>query len=198
MFELALHRRSSVLLLADLESPMNQHLISVTEIASAHGKRRQSVHKLIRRLGINVIKRKNDSSRGQIASHITQRDYEELRRHLGDLSDRGTEATDGSDGVFYVVQLEPELDPGRFKVGFTTNISERMRSHKTAAPFSELVSTWPCKLLWERTAIECVTQTCEQLYTEVFHSDNMEDVIRRASQFFELMPKIPSYEDDAA
>ena len=31
-------------------------------------------------------------------------------------------------GVFYLIQLEPQFDPGRFKVGFAANISDRLRA----------------------------------------------------------------------
>ena len=72
--------------------------------------------------------------------------------------------------VFYVILLDPESDPGRFKVGFSTEVAERLRSHETFAPFSELVKTWPCKTLWENTAIDCIADGCERLAPEVFRA----------------------------
>ena len=93
-------------------------------------------------------------------------------------------------GVFYLIQLEPEHDPGRYKLGFATNIEERLRTHKTAAPFSKVLKTWPCKLLWEKTAIDSVSQNCVRLHTEVFRSESIDDVQSRCEQFFKLMPKI--------
>jgi hypothetical protein len=92
-------------------------------------------------------------------------------------------------GVFYLIQLEPEHDPGRFKLGFATNIEERLRSHKTAAPFSKVLKTWPCKLLWEKTAIECASQGCARLHTEVFRTESIDEVQSRCEQFFKLMPE---------
>jgi hypothetical protein len=88
--------------------------------------------------------------------------------------------------------LEPNHDPGRFKLGFATNIDERLRSHKTAAPFSKLLKTWPCKLLWEKTAIDCVSQGCIQIYTEVFRTESIDVVLSRCYQFFKLMPEVKS------
>ena len=167
---------------------MDPQLISIIDIARAHGKRSQSVHKLVKRLGIEVVKRKNKDARGQQISYVAASDYEELRRHL-DIPDRSvTDASSDGHGVFYIVQLEPQLDPGRFKVGYTTDLSERMRSHLTSAPFSKPIKTWPCKLLWEKTAIDCITQGCERLYTEVFRAEDVERVAARAERFFELMP----------
>ena len=65
-----------------------------------------------------------------------------------------------------------------------------MRHHKVSAPFSKLVRTWPCKALWERTAIDCIADDCEQLGPEVFRADNIQDITDRADQFFALMPTL--------
>jgi hypothetical protein len=86
--------------------------------------------------------------------------------------------------------LEPEYDPGRFKVGFAGSLSERLRALRCSAPFIKVVQTWPCKMLWERTAIECVTEGCMQLHTEVFRTQSIEPVLQRCEQFFNLMPKL--------
>ena len=167
---------------------MGDELISIADIAQIHQRHRSSIHKLVRRLGFNVVKKKSDQGRGQAVSHITANDYEELKSNIQDWDNANAETGVDSSGVFYVIQLEPKLDPGRVKVGFTENLDERLRSHRTSAPFSEIVAKWPCKLLWEKTAIECVTQDCERLYTEVFRTDNVDELIQKANQFFELMP----------
>jgi len=100
-----------------------------------------------------------------------------------------TEAALYDVGVFYLLQLEPEHGPNRFKVGFASNLNERMRQHRCSAPFVEVVATWPCRRLWEKTAIECVTNGCKQLHTEVFRTDSIENVKSKCKQFFELMPE---------
>lgn len=169
---------------------MKEQLVSIREIADDYGKRPQSIHKIVNRLGINVVKVKSDKSRGQVASHITTDDYEDLKGHLKGSDSLGANTLTDDSSVFYIIQLEPKLDPGRVKVGFTTDISERIKSHRTSAPFSKIVRTWPCKLLWERTAIECVTHNCEQLHTEIFRTADINELINRAESFFELMPPL--------
>ena len=42
--------------------------------------------------------------------------------------------------------------------------------------------------MWEKPAIDCVTNKCEQIYTEVFRTDSIEEVKLKCDQFFELMP----------
>ena len=93
-------------------------------------------------------------------------------------------------GVFYLIQLEPCHDPGRFKVGFASNLSERLRDHRCSAPLATVLAKWPCRPLWEKTAIDCVTQSCEQIHTEVFRTDDISAVQQRCEQFFSLMSDI--------
>lgn len=172
---------------------MDEELISIIEVARIHKKSRQTVHKNVKRLRIDTVKRKGDGSRGQQVSCISLNDYEELKRDWDNQDDPRINLTNGDDsigGVFYIVSLEPELDPGRIKVGFTTSISERLRNHQTAAPFSKVLRTWPCKSLWEKTAIDCVNKDCEKIHTEVFRTDDIENVVLLANKFFDLMPSV--------
>ena len=168
----------------------SETLISIIEIARSHGRRKQTVHKIVRRLGLDVKHLVVKDSRGAKASHISVLDYETHRQHFDAKPTNGKDASPELQGaaVFYVILTEPDLDPGRFKVGFSTDASERLRSHKTSAPFSKLVRTWPCRALWEKTAIDCITAGCEQLGPEVFRTTDIQDVIRRADRFFEMMP----------
>jgi len=89
-----------------------------------------------------------------------------------------------------LVQLEPQHDEGRFKVGFTTELEGRLRKHRTSALFARCEKGWPCRRAWERAAIDCVTNGCEQLHTEVFRAVSLADVVRRADEFFSIMPTV--------
>ena len=166
-----------------------------TKVASIHGQpHKATVHRIAKRLGLHIEQLKGEGTRGQRTSHITVQDYEAHRRHFdvapGSTSVPGSQ--DHLDAVLYLILTEPRLDPGRFKLGISTDVAERLRSHQTSAPFSELVKTWPCKARWEKTAIDCIVDGCEQLAPEVFRAEDLQDVIRRADRFFELMPTLPS------
>ncbi|NJR52122.1 MAG: hypothetical protein HC780_23645 [Leptolyngbyaceae cyanobacterium CSU_1_3] len=89
-----------------------------------------------------------------------------------------------------MIQLEPEFDPGRFKVGFAANMSERLRHLRCSAPFAVVMRTWPCRRLWEKTAIESVSDSCERLHTEVFRASSTDEIIVRCERFFAVMPPI--------
>ena len=174
---------------------MEDELISVADLASQLGKRKQSLFKIVRRLGIETKRSANSSSRGQLVAYVTNRDARRIQLELAAADASPEEGADDvylptQQGVFYLLQLEPAHDAGRFKVGFATNLSERLRSLRCSAPFAKVFKSWKCKFLWEKTAIDCVTDGCERLHTEVFRATSMDRVVDKCEQFFKLMPKL--------
>src|SRR5438132_231798 len=100
---------------------MDDNLIFVIDVASHHGKRRQTIFKILKRLGIEPTKQRSSSSRNQLVAYITQDDYRRVSVELQAIANRGeSELSDGEgaddftsaeEGVFYLIQLEPEIDP---------------------------------------------------------------------------------------
>lgn len=166
--------------------------ISVEDAARAVGTTKHGLFKVLKRLSISTFKRKSAEHRGQAISFISHADFEFLANNYtpqsagGDAKSSTGVATD--DGWFYLIQLEPDCDPGRFKLGFAVNLDERLRHHRCAAPYSTILDSWPCLSLWEKTAIDCASQGCEQIHTEVFRTDDIERVRQRCKDFFDLMP----------
>ncbi len=39
-------------------------------------------------------------------------------------------------------------------------------------------------LLWEKTVIDCVSQDCERIYTEVFRTESIDEIQARSEEFF--------------
>ncbi|OYX99269.1 MAG: hypothetical protein B7Y80_12230 [Hyphomicrobium sp. 32-62-53] len=169
---------------------MPEELISIPEIAAIHARHRSTIHKIISRLGIETLQMKREESRGQKVAYLSQADYSLLKEVLDAASEPEIDNENLAliPGSFYLVQLEPTYDSGRFKVGFATDVGERLKKHKTSAPYASILKVWPCKLLWEKTAIECVTVGCEKLHTEVFRANDIDSVLRKADAFFSLMP----------
>lgn len=99
-------------------------------------------------------------------------------------------------GIGKIKAIKKEHDPGRFKVGFATNINERLRQHKCAAPMAVVVKSWPSKLLWEKTAIDCVSAGCERIHTEVFRTASIEAVFAKCETFFAQMPSLSGKDTD--
>lgn len=159
---------------------INDDRISVIEAAREVGHGKQAVFKVLNRPDIETLKERSADHRGQALAYISLDDVQLLQ---SEVASRQRSATDDSEfegdsfgldcGVFYLIQLEPERDPGPFKVGFATNLKERLRGHKCSAPFAQTVKTWAYKRLCERTAIECVTPNCDELHTEVFRTEDL-------------------------
>lgn len=180
---------------------MTEHFISVKDFAEQNGLLRQTVFKVLKRLEIEPSKsRGGDQNRGQTISYITEEDGRRVLEVLastrstrnGQESEEGefTEAALYDIGVFYLLSLEPEHDPNRLKVGFASNLNERLRKHRCSAPYTQVVKIWPCRRLWEKTAIECVTEGCERLHTEVFRAPSLKAVEEKCEKFFALMPNL--------
>jgi hypothetical protein len=176
---------------------MTEEMVSVIDAAAELGRRKATLFKVMKRLGISGIKQRDPSKGNQVVILITRTELDLIRRDLGPAS-RGNEQDDtdmqdvgfysAEQGVFYLIQLEPNHDPQRFKVGFAADMAERLRAIRCAAPFSTVLNVWPCRRLWEKTAIDCVTVNCERIHTEVFRTDSIEEVAGRCDKFFGMMP----------
>lgn len=109
-------------------------MIAVVELADELQIRKQTVFKVMKRLGTQAVKRREYDRRGQTISVTRKVDADairdELRRTTSGVGEGSSPAGDTryfseDSGVFYVVQLEPIHDPGRVKVGFTMFSSSR-------------------------------------------------------------------------
>lgn len=169
---------------------MNSESISVSDAADELGMLKPTAFKILRRLGITPTKEKSDQHRGQAISFITRAEFEQLAHNYTPPANGEDEPSPATSEVFYVIQLEPEFDPGRFKLGFTNTLESRLRHHRCSAPFAIVIQTWPCKQLWEKTAIDSIAQGCEQLHTEVFRAESIDLIVERASAFLSRMPSV--------
>ena len=177
---------------------MEGEWLSVIDIALHHGYLRATVFRTLKRLGIETRKERSSSNAGQAIAYIKQEDYQRLVARLAVTTKRESDEDDGEGeeqwsvefGVFYLIRLEPEIDPGRFKVGFAASMPERLRQLRCSAPFATVVQTWPCRRLWEKTAIDSVAAGCERLHTEVFRAASLDEIVARCHRFFAVMPPL--------
>jgi hypothetical protein len=130
--------------------------ISIKDFSQQHGLLKPTVFKVLKRLGIEPSKSRGDSqSRGQMVSYITEDESRQVLEALVSPTQAIEEGGTASEldahlydvGVFYLLSLEPECDPTRFKVGFTNDLDERLRTHRCSAPFATVVKIWPCRRL---------------------------------------------------
>ena len=94
-------------------------------------------------------------------------------------------------GFFYIIALIPEYNRGRLKVGFASNVEERLGQHRTAAPTAELVRSWPCKRAFEKTIIAALSSLGKQVRNEVYDFDNVDLIVSKAETLFSLLNITP-------
>ena len=184
-----------------MSDPSTEERIAIVDLADDLQVRKQRIFKVVRRIGIRPMQRREPSRGNQNVATVTANEASAIRAEIVKSADTpgadsgialGGPAVYYSDdvGFFYLVQLEPQHDPRRFKVGFTTDLEGRLRKHRCAAPFAQYLCSFPAKRVWERAAIDCVTNACEQLHTEVFRAESLEQVANRAQLFFSMMPSL--------
>ena len=184
-----------------MNEPSTEERIAIVDLADDLQVRKQRIFKILPRLGIRPTQRREQSRGNQNVATVSPAEAAAIRAEIissSDASGTGSSASAGSMavfysddvGFFYVIQLEPNHDPGRFKVGFTMDLDGRLRKHRCAAPFAQYLNAWPCKRIWERAAIDCMTDGCERLHTEVFRAASLDQLRARAQAFFAMMPKL--------
>ncbi|MCK6535961.1 MAG: hypothetical protein L6Q84_23575 [Polyangiaceae bacterium] len=181
---------------------MTDARVALVDLADELQLHKQTIFKLVTKLNIATIKVREPERRNQLIATVSDADAALIRAEGARIrasSDAGVDESGAlvdDAGVFYLIQLEPQHDPGRFKVGYSVELEGRLQKHRCSAPFATVVKTWPCKRTWERAAIDCATAGCEQLHTEVFRSASLDDVAKRADGFFAVMPSLGNVATD--
>lgn len=110
---------------------------------------------------------------------------------------RNHKVFDGNQGYFYIIQLSKN----RIKLGFTNSIRKRLSEIRSVVPDAKYLKSFSCKRDWERCAIDCISMKCKRkISNEVYESDNTTSVLKKAMQFFSMMPnkiKLKCPESDA-
>lgn len=140
--------------------------------------------------GFSPFKVRTPESRGQLTLALTQEDAETIRelREKEGFSSYSVPITNGQ-GHFYVIQIVPDLAPKRVKLGFASDVGNRLQAHRTSAPTAWIATSWPCMRSWELAAIASATRTgCQLVGGEVFDCEDLEALISRCNAFFAIMP----------
>ncbi len=165
-----------------------EHHISVIDAANKLGVSKGALFRILKRYEVETFKLKSAENHGQKVAHITIEDFEYLKENYVNPKALDSETSIECEGLFYLIQLEPELAPNRFKLGFTTNLKDRLSKHRCSAPYAQVVKTWECHVTWEKTAIDAVTQGAQRVYEEVYLHESIEKVTERCEAFFNLLP----------
>ncbi len=164
--------------------------VSSKALAQRLGMDRSHARRYVLKLGDSFHKRRTVDSGSQLTLCVTALEAEEIAVHRADQGFTASTVVAVSEvGVFYVIQLIPELDPHRLKLGFAESVEQRLAQHRTAAPTARVLHVWPCKRSWEVTAIDALTAVgCRLILNEVFECDDPEALVQRGEAFFRMLP----------
>lgn len=164
--------------------------VTIGELAAELSMDKSHLRKYVLRAAFDFVKVRTSESRSQLTLALTAEDAEAIREMRQRQGFSGTmRPIKNGNGRFYVIQVVPEYDRNRVKLGFATDVDVRLLSHRTAAPTAEIVGSWPCRASWEATAIASVTRSgCTLVANEVFTCDNLDALVARCDAFFALMP----------
>jgi hypothetical protein len=170
------------------------HEISLRQLADMLGINQSQARKYVLKLGYSPPKARTPDSRGKLTYVFTEDEAEQIvttRRQEGFImgDTRGTPVSRDDVGMFYIIQLVPDLNQNRLKFGFTANIQERLSQHRTSAPTACILRSWPCRRTWEFTIIDCLaSRNCELILNEVYECGELASLLEYADALFNMMP----------
>lgn len=166
--------------------------VTLKELANELNMDRSHIRKYVLKHGFTPISIRTEDSLHQATLALLPEDAEAVRqlRARQGFSSTFRAPLDNGVGFFYLIQIVPDLDPLRVKLGWTSDVSMRLDAHRTAAPTAELVKCWPCRKVWEIAAMNSVTRIeCVNIGNEVFRCTDVDTMIARCDAFFALMPE---------
>ncbi len=165
--------------------------VSIKSLAQRLGMDRSHARRYVLRLGYRFHRRRVLDSAGQLTLCVTSAEADQIvsqRLEQGFL--KSTVVGVADIGVFYVIQLIPDLDPKRLKLGFAESLEQRLSQHRTASPTARVICAWPCKRSWELTAMDALTRVgCRLILNEVFECDEPNALVERGNIFFGILPR---------
>lgn len=169
---------------------MSDEFISLKELAAELGMDRSHARRYVLKLGIAPQKRRTPASNGQLTLTVDASEAKFIRDRR---SEQGfldsAKPVQNEAGFFYVIQLVPELDPKRIKLGFAADVTIRLSQHRTSAPTATILRAWPCKRSWESTVIDILASCGGKLIlNEVYEFVSIQSLLTHAEQLFLLMP----------
>jgi hypothetical protein len=97
--------------------------VSIKELAQRLGMDRSHARRYVLKPGYSFHKRRTSDSGSQLALCVTEFEAGEIAMHRANQGFTASTVVVVSDiGVFYVIQLVPELDPRRLKLGFAESL----------------------------------------------------------------------------
>lgn len=172
------------------DKPDDIDFVFVKDLAAELGIDKSFFLKYVKRCGIDIHKRRDYTSGNQLTNAITISECEYVKKRRQEEGFiNSSKVQQGNVGLFYIIQLIPELDSCRIKLGYTDDMNSRLQQHRTAAPTAVVLKTWPCKRSWESSIMDCLSVAhCKHILNEVFECEDINLLINRGDEVFNIFP----------
>jgi len=169
---------------------MGNGYISIKHLAEKLGMDRSHARRYVLKLGVNPQKRRTADSGSQLTLTVTEEEAASILKHRQEQGfSYDGKPVESEAGVFYVIQLVPELDPKRIKLGFAIDLNDRLTQHRTAAPTAKVLTSWPCRRSWETTVMDCLSSVaCRHILNEVFECSALDELVTKGNALFGMLP----------
>ena len=170
--------------------------VTIRELATELEVNRSQLRKwIIRQLpNVSIFKMRDPNGRGCEVIAVSPDHAEIIRTERGrwNGSRVRTESGDAETfGVFYAIQLLPDIAPDRVKFGFTTNLESRLQTHRCTCPDAKPLQTWRCNPLWEAAGLAAVgaCESVSHVGGEVFDCKEIDATLATVTQLFDLLTR---------
>ncbi len=167
---------------------MTDHIL-LSELAQEWGLDKSNARKYVLKQGFDFVRVRGNDPSHQLVLALTQSDAEMVREQRTREGYNGKEPVINGWGYFYIVQVAPDLDESRIKLGYATDYKRRVAAYRTLSPTAKLFMVWPCRSIWERTAIDSITRIdCISTGGETYTCSDLTALCKRGHDFFSLLP----------
>lgn len=175
---------------------MPEKYILLSALAHEWGIDKSNARKYVIAHGFDFIRVRGDDRTHQLVLGLSVEDAELVRearlREGYSVQENGNlRPVENGVGVLYLVQIMPDADPLRVKLGYASDANRRLASYRTISPTATIVKTWPCRVTWERAAIDSLTaENCTLIGGEVYVCADIERLLQRGDIFFSCLPSL--------
>jgi len=176
-----------------IESP-----VTIAALSREWGVDKTTVRRYILRHGFDLLRVRSVDQSHQMSFALSASDADLLRemRSREGYTLNGTAGSlseENALGVLYIVQVIPDVDPLRIKIGFAQDVGRRVAAYRIISPTVATVRIWQCRAAWERAAIDSIVAVhCTLIGGDVYTCTSLEHVLQRGDAFFACMPQLVS------
>ena len=95
-------------------------------------------------------------------------------------------ANPANSGSFYLIQVVPDVYPGRLKFGWSSNVVRRFRLYRAVAPSLKVLRVQSCSVIYENALIHYFAEGLRPVGGEVFDSDDVDALLARFDAYFAI------------